>query len=178
VDADLRSPSLHKLFGISGSLGMVSYLTGQQDWRAVVRPSGSDGLDVLVCGPMPPNPCELLSSQKMGALIRSANAEYGFIIVDSSPLLALADGRILAPLVDGVLLVVKTGTTPREQLLHAQSGIRSVGGNLIGVVLNSVDIRTNGYYNYGPYGPDADLPSKETLVPANFQMPPQQKASD
>src|SRR6267143_1319413 len=178
VDADLRSPSLHKLFGISGSLGMVSYLTGQQDWRAVVRPSGSDGLDVLVCGPMPPNPCELLSSQRMGALIRSANAEYGFIIVDSSPMLALADGRILAPLVDGVLLVVKTGTTPREQLLHAQSGIRSVGGNLIGVVLNSVDIRTNGYYNYGPYGPDADLPPNETLVPANFQMPPQQKASD
>jgi non-specific protein-tyrosine kinase len=178
VDADLRSPSLHKLFGVSGSLGMVSYLTGQQDWRAVVRPSGSEGLDVLVCGPMPPNPCELLSSQRMGALIRSANAEYGFIIVDSSPMLALADSRILAPLVDGVLLVVKTGTTPREQLLHAQSGIRSVGGNLIGVVLNSVDIRTNGYYNYGPYGPDADLPSKETLVPANFQMPPQQKASD
>ena len=178
VDADLRSPSLHKLFGISGSLGLVSYLTGQQDWRAVVRPSGSDGLDVLVCGPMPPNPCELLSSQRMGALIRSANAEYGFIIVDSSPMLALADGRILAPLVDGVLLVVKTGTTPREQLLHAQSGIRSVGGNLIGVVLNSVDIRTNGYYNYGPYGPDADLPSNETLAPANFQMPPQQKASD
>jgi receptor protein-tyrosine kinase len=93
-------------------------------------------------------------------------------------LLALADGRILAPLVDGVLLVVKTGTTPREQLLHAQSGIRSVGGNLIGVVLNSVDIRTNGYYNYGPYGPDAGLPSNETLAPANFQMPPQQKASD
>jgi hypothetical protein len=49
---------------------------------------------------------------------------------------------------------------------------------LIGVVLNSVDIRTNGYYNYGPYGPDADLPSNETLAPANFQMPPQQKASD
>jgi len=178
LDADLRFPSLHKLFGTSGSLGLVSYLTGQEDWRAVVRPSGSRGLDLLVCGPVPPNPSELLSSQSMGALIRSASAEYSFIILDSSPMLALADSRILAPLVNGVLLVVKSGTTPREQLMHAQSGIRSVGGNMIGVVLNNVDIRTNGYYNYGQYGPNADPSSHETVVTANFQMPPQQKASD
>jgi capsular exopolysaccharide synthesis family protein len=177
VDADLRFPSLHKLFGTSGSLGLVSYLTGQQDWHAAVRPCGSHGLDVLVCGPVPPNPSELLSSQSMGALIQSAKTEYGFIILDSSPMLALADSRILAPLVDGVLLVVKSGTTPREQILHAQSGIRSVGGNLIGVVLNSVDIRTNGYYNYGPYGPDARPPLQKTFATTDFQTP-QQKASD
>ena len=177
VDADLRFPSLHKLFGTSGSLGLVSYLTGQQDWHAALRPCGSHGLDVLVCGPVPPNPSELLSSQSMGALIRSARTEYGFIILDSSPMLALADSRILAPLVDGVLLVVKSGTTPREQILHAQSRIRSVGGNLIGVVLNSVDIRTNGYYNYGPYGPDARPPLQETFATTDFQTP-QQKASD
>ncbi len=178
VDADLRSPSLHKLFGIDRSLGLVSYLTGQQDWRAAVHPTGSRGLDLLVCGPVPPNPSELLSSQSMGALIRSASSEYGFVILDSSPMLALADSRILAPLVNGVLLVVRSGTTPREQLLRAQSGIRSVGGNLIGVVLNSVDIRTSGYYNYGPYGPNAGSPSQETFIATNLQMPPQQKASD
>src|SRR6267154_945385 len=178
LDADLRFPSLHKLLGTSGSLGLVSYLTGQQDWRAVVRPSGSRGLDLLVCGPVPPNPSELLSSQSMGALIRSASAEYSFIILDSSPMLALADSRILAPLVNGVLLVVKSGTTPREQVIHAQSGIRSVGGNMIGVVLNNVDDSTNGYYNYGQYGLNADSSSHETVVTANFQMPPQQKASD
>src|SRR6266581_2064082 len=178
LDADLRFPSLHKLFGVSGSLGLVSYLTGQQDWRAVVLPSGSPGLDLLVCGPVPPNPSELLSSQSMSALIRSASAEYSFIILDSSPMLALADSRILAPLVNGVLLVVRSGTTPREQLLHAQSGIRSVGGNLSGVLLNSVDIRTNGYYNYVPYGPNAGSPSQETFIATNLQIPPQQKASD
>ena len=114
----------------------------------------------------------------MGALIRSASAEYGFVILDSSPMLALADSRILAPLVNGVLLVVRSGTTPREQLLHAQSGIRSVGGNLIGVVLNSVDIRTNGYYNYGSYGSNRGDPPQETFVPTNLHLPPQQKASD
>src|SRR5882672_4453039 len=178
LDADLRFPSLHKLFGTSGSLGLVSYLTGQQDWRAVVRPSGSRGLDLLVCGPVPPNPSELLSSRSMSALIRSASAEYAFIILDSSPMLALADSRILAPLVNGVLLVVKSGSTPREQLMHAQSGIRGVGGNLIGVVLNNVDIRTNGYYNYGPYGLNPDCSTHEAVVTENFQIPPQQKASD
>jgi succinoglycan biosynthesis transport protein ExoP len=178
VDADLRVPSLHKLFGISGSLGLVSYLTGQQDWRTVVRPSGSPGLDVLVCGPVPPNPSELLSSQSMGALIRSAIAEYKFIILDSSPMLALADSRILAPLVNGVLLVAKCGITSREHLQHARSGIRGVDGNLIGVVLNNVDIRTNGYYNYGPYGPNAGPPSQETFAAANCQLPLQQKAGD
>src|SRR6266581_4140301 len=177
VDADLRFPSLQRLFCIREGLGLVSYLTGQQDWRAAVCPSGSPGLDLLPCGPVPPNPAELLSSKSMGAFIGSAKSEYGFVILDSSPLLTLADSRILASLVDGVLLVVKNGTTPREQILHAQSGIRSVGGNLIGVVLNSVDIRTNGYYNYGPYCPDACPPPQETFATTDFETP-QQKASD
>ena len=178
VDADLRFPSQHKLFGTSRGPGLVGYLTGQQDWRTVVIPSGSAGLDVMIGGPVPPNPCELLSSQRMGALIRSASTEYDFIIVDSSPMLALADSRILAPLVCGVLLVVKSGTTLREQFMHARSGIRSVGGNLIGVVLNNVDIRTNGYYNYGPYGCSGGPSSEDTLVRTNFHLPPQERASD
>lgn len=178
VDADLRFPSQHKLFSTSRGPGLVGYLTGQQDWRTAVMPTGSRGLDIMVCGPVPPNPCELLSSQRMGALIRSASEEYAFIILDSSPMLALADSRILAPLVEGVLLVVKSGTTLREQFTHAQSGIRSVGGNLIGVVLNNVDIRTNGYYDYGPYGSSGGPSSEDTLVRTNFHMPPQEKASD
>ena len=177
VDADLRFPSQHKLFGAGGGPGLVGYLTGQQDWRTVVIPSGSRGLDVMICGPVPPNPCELLSSERMGALIRSASQEYGFIILDSSPMLALADSRILAPLVKGVLFVVKSGSTQREKFTHAQSGIRSVGGNIIGVVLNNVEIRTNGYYYYGPYGAAPGPSSEEALVKTNGQMPPQQKAS-
>lgn len=178
VDADLRSPSLHKLFGTSGSSGLVSFLTGQRDWRAAVCPSGSLGLDLLVCGPVPPNPSELLASRSMGEFVRSASAEYDFLILDSAPMLALADSRIIAPLVNGVLLVVKSGAAPRTQVVHAQTGIHSVGGNLIGVVLNSVDIRTNGYYNYGPYGPKPDTPSQQALTASNFQTAPQQKAGD
>lgn len=152
VDADLRFPSLQRLFCVRESLGLVSYLTGQQDWRAAVCPSGSSGLDLLLCGPVPPNPAELLSSKSMGAFINAAKSEYGFVVLDSSPLLTLADSRILAALVDGVLLVVKSGATPREQVIQSQSGIRSAGANLVGVVLNSVSVHTNGYYGLGMYG--------------------------
>ena len=152
VDADLRFPSLQRLFCIRESLGLVSYLTGQQDWRTAVCPSASPGLDLLLCGPVPPNPAELLSSKSMGAFLGAAKSEYGFVILDSSPLLTLADSRILAALVDGVLLVVKSGATPREQVIQSQTSIRSAGANLTGVVLNNVSLHTNGYYGLGIYG--------------------------
>ena len=143
---------MQRLFGAREGLGLVSYLTGQQDWRAAACPSGSPGLDLLLCGPVPPNPAELLSSKSMGAFLTAAKSEYGFVILDSSPLLTLADSRILAALVDGVLLVVKSGATPREQVTQSQSSIRSAGANLIGVVLNNVSAHTTGYYGLGMYG--------------------------
>ena len=163
VDADLRSPSLHRLFAIRENFGLVSYLAGQKDWRAVVRSSGSPLLDLLLCGPVPPNAAELLSSRRMEALVASAKEEYEFVILDSAPLLALADTRLLAPKVSGVLLVVKNASIPREQFLHALSGIRA-GGNLIGVILNGVDLRTNGYY-YNDYSQcaSADKPAFEEI---------------
>lgn len=158
VDADLRSPSLHRLFGMRETLGLVSYLAGHHDWHGLVRPSESPTLDLLLCGPLPPNPSELLSSRRMGTLIQAAQKQYEFVILDSAPMLALADSRILAPLLSGVLFVVKDGNTPREQVQRAQSAICSVGANLIGMVLNNVDLRTNGYYHYGLNSPDGRIP--------------------
>lgn len=175
VDADLRSPSLHRLFGVHENLGLVSFLAGHQDWRAVVRPSGLPGLDLLFCGPIPPNPSELLCSRSMRTLIPSAREKYEFVILDSAPMLALADSRILATLVSGVLLVVKNGAIPREQVKQTLASIRSVGGNVIGVALNNVDLHTNGYYDYKAYKADGfdggrrpdgsflEAPSQDTL---------------
>lgn len=152
VDSDLRSPSLHRLFGRRHDPGLVGYLTGREDWHTLVRSSGTTGLDLLTCGPVPPNPSELLSSRRMMQLIKSANERYDFIILDSPPMLALADSRILAPLVSGVLLVVKSGSVSREQVWDAQKSILGVGANLLGVVLNRVDLSTHGYYDYKSYG--------------------------
>jgi capsular exopolysaccharide synthesis family protein len=175
VDADLRSPSLHKLFGIRERVGLVSYLAGQQDWRTVVRPSGLPGLDLIFCGPIPPNPSDLLSSRNMGALIRSAREQYDFIILDSAPMLALADSRILATQVSGVLLVVKNATIPREQVKQALSGMRSVGANVIGVALNRVDLDTRGYYSYNSDGLSGGVSSNGNLLEAGAQSTSQRQ---
>lgn len=158
IDGDMRRPSVRKAFDLDNSLGLVSYLTGQQDWRAAVRPTGLESLDALVCGPVPPNPAELLSSERMRTLLSEAKAEYHFVVVDSPPLLNVADSRILATLVEGVVLVVKGGATPRELAHRAGAYARDVGANLIGVVLNNLNLRGGDdyyrYYHYNYYGSD------------------------
>jgi succinoglycan biosynthesis transport protein ExoP len=157
IDGDMRRPCVHKLFDIKDDPGgLVTYLTGEDEWHQLVRPTGMANLDCLVCGPVPPNPSELLSSDRMQTLIREAMAEYQFVLVDAPPLLNVADGRILATMVEGAILVVKGGFTPRELVQQARSHVRDVGAHLIGVVLNDVDVRHDGYYKgyykYGGYG--------------------------
>ena len=152
IDADMRRPCVHKLFDIQDrSVGLVSFLIGQDEWRGLIRPTGTEGLDTLLCGPVPPNPSELLSSERMQFLIRQAMAEYHFVLVDSPPLLNLADGRILTRMVEGAILVVKGGGTPRELVYRAQLSVRDVGAHVIGVVLNDVDLHQDGYYGYYRY---------------------------
>ncbi len=146
IDSDMRRPAIHKFFHIQDSAGLVNYLTGDEEWRSLVQPSGLDGLACLVCGPVPPNPSELLSSERMQTLIHEAVADYSFVFLDSPPLLNLADGRILSTMAEGAVLVVKGGATPRELVQRAQIYVSGVGARLIGVVLNDVDLRHDGYY--------------------------------
>ena len=165
IDGDMRRPCVHKLFDIKDHPGgLVTYLTGEDEWRHVVRPTGITDLDCLVCGPVPPNPSELLSSDRMHTLIREAMVDYQFVLVDAPPLLNVADGRILATLVEGAILVVKGGSTSRDLALQAQLHVRDVGAHLIGVVLNDIDLRHNGYYygysQYGGYGENKTRPAK------------------
>jgi len=165
IDADMRRPDIHKLFGIRDNSGLVSYLTGHHDWRAVVHPTGLGGLDVVFCGPVPPNPAELLSSERMRTLVHEAMAEYKFVVLDSAPLLNVADSRILASLVEGVMLVVKGSVTPRELVQRAEFHARDAGANVIGVVLNNLDARREDYsyyryYRYDYYTPQDETPDK------------------
>jgi capsular exopolysaccharide synthesis family protein len=146
VDADMRRPNVHSFFHLERSAGLVNYLTGNEEWRALVQPSGLNGLDCLVCGPVPPNPSELLSSERMQTLIAEATTDYNLVLLDSPPLLNVADGRILSTIVEGAVLVVKGGTTPRELVERAQVYVSDVGAHLIGVVLNDIDLRHDGYY--------------------------------
>ena len=114
-------------------------------------PTGVNGLDVLLSGPRPENPAELLSSDAMHALIREAATAYSFVVIDSPPLLDVADSRILASMADATVLVVKSGAAPRQVVQFAESQVRSAGANLLGVVLNNIDARDDGY-RYCAYG--------------------------
>ncbi len=160
IDGDLRRPNIHRAFQIQHAAGLVTYLTGQQDWPASVLPTPVNGLEVIPCGPAPPNPAELLSSDRMQTLIREAVAQYTTVVVDSPPLLNVADSRVLATQVEGVVLVVKGNVTPRELAQRARAYARDVGANLIGVVLNNIDVRSGDYsyyryYHYDGYGTEA-----------------------
>ena len=149
IDGDMRRPSLHKLFGLEDSMGLAGYLTAQESWHNVVHATELPGLDCIPCGVVPPNPSELLSSERMGTLARESISDYHFVLVDSPPLLSVADGRILAALMDGALLVIRSAKTTRDAAQHAQSQLGNVGARVIGVVLNDVQLEPDGYhYNY------------------------------
>jgi succinoglycan biosynthesis transport protein ExoP len=147
IDADLRRPSLQKFFQVSRSTGLVNYLTGDSDWRSLVWQAAPIGISVLFCGPVPPNPADLLSSEYMRSLIREASKEYKFVVLDSPPLLNLSDSRILATLVDGVILVVGGGTTPRELVQRAYLSAVDAGAHVIGATINFADVRNDYYYS-------------------------------
>jgi polysaccharide biosynthesis transport protein len=159
IDADLRRPSLHKFFQVSGSTGLVNYLTGDCDWRTLVWKDSPVGVSVLFSGPVPPNPADLLSSEYMRTLLREASREYKFIVLDSPPLLNLADSRILATLVDGVILVVGGGTTPRDMVHRAYLSAVDAGSHVLGAMINFADVR-NEYYYSGYHRPEPDDPEK------------------
>ncbi|HLJ41177.1 MAG TPA: polysaccharide biosynthesis tyrosine autokinase [Candidatus Acidoferrales bacterium] len=148
IDGDMRRPNIHDFFHVREGAGLVNYLAGDEGWRGLVRATGSKGLDCLICGTTPPNPSELLSSERMQVLVQEAMTEYNFVLLDSPPLLDVTDGRILTTLVEGSVLVVNGGATTREKVQRAQVCVTEVGAHLIGAVLNNMDLRRDGYgYN-------------------------------
>lgn len=149
LDADLRRPVVAKIFGTENWQGLTSALIGQQPWRDCLRESAVPGLMILPSGPIPPNPAELLGSQRMAELLAELHAEFDVVIIDSPPLLAVTDAAVLGPKVDGVLLVVRTGTVERAQALRAKAALDSVQARLLGTVLGAVPADgTGGYYYY------------------------------
>jgi succinoglycan biosynthesis transport protein ExoP len=155
VDADMRRPSIQKYFPQRDSQ-LSSYLGGQGAWQQMVYPTAINRLHVLHCGPIPENPSELLSSDRMRALIQESMATYRFVILDSPPLLNRADSRIMGSMVGATILVIKGGETPRQVVQYAESQARSVGTNLIGVVLNNLDSSLNDYSYYACARPNAE----------------------
>src|SRR6266566_2135744 len=149
VDMDLRNPSIQKIFNTgSPPSRLAMYLTGENDWRSMVQGTAVRGLNVMMCGPPPANPVKLLSCSLMRKLLTETSKDYEFVIMDSSPLLRVPDGRILASLVDGVILV-NSGTTPRDLAQRAKTSVSFAGAKIVGVVLNKFSSANDRYYAYG-----------------------------
>lgn len=150
VDTDLRRPRVHKVFGVSNVDGVTSALVGNLAFHDAIQPSGIPGLDVLPCGPIPPNPSELLHGAGFTALLDFARKQFDTVIFDSPPLNAVTDAAVIAPQVDGVVFVVHAGSTHRDALRFGIRQLRHVKARTLGAVLNSVGTE-GSRYGYGGY---------------------------
>ena len=151
IDADLRRPILHRLFGIPNAQGLTHALSDTVEYDQVFTPTKIANLWVVTCGIIPPNPSELLGSQKMRAFLERAKQHFDMVLLDSPPISSLADASVLGSIVDGVLFVVKVNMANRELVQKAKDQLDTVGANIIGVVLNDVDVKKDGYYKYYYY---------------------------
>jgi len=152
IDADLRRPNVAKTMGLEPGTGLSQLLTGQATPRDAIRDTGMASLCVMTAGHVPPNPSELLASERMGSLLDPANGWFDWVIVDAPPVLAVTDAVILAPMVSGVAFVVRSELTPQRHVKRALDTLMTGQPRLLGLVLNGVDLERNKYYYSRYYG--------------------------
>lgn len=159
IDGDLHRPSVHRTLDIPNDRGLTSVLVGEVGWNEALTPVIHEGapldcLDVMTAGPKSPAPSELLDSQRMKQLLETVRAAYDWVIVDTPPVLFVSDARILSVLCDGVLVVVRAGTSTRSLVARTQEQLLNVRARLIGSILNNVRVSRVGrnYSSYYVYG--------------------------
>jgi polysaccharide biosynthesis transport protein len=145
VDADLRKPRIYKALGLQNTKGLSTYLAGASDMD-IIQPGPVHNLSVIPSGPIPPNPSELLSSNRLNFMIRALSEEYDIIIFDTAPLLSVTDGLILSKALDGTIIVAKAGKTGYDEVKRAVKGLRDLNSHILGVIINSFDTKKNEYY--------------------------------
>jgi len=150
IDADLRRPTLHRVFRISNPLGLSNLLLQNVATDMALRDVGVPNLRLITSGPIPPNPSEILGGTRMKALLSSFGDLFDYILIDSPPTLAVTDSSILSSLVDGVVLVVEAEGVSKEKALKAKHQLVAVKANILGVVLNGVanSSQEDDYYYY------------------------------
>ena len=148
VDCDMRKPSIHKMFKISNAAGTAELLLRKKLFEEVAN-KYNENLTIITAGKIPPNPSEMLASRAMTAFIEEMKNEFKYIILDTPPLQAVTDAQVLSTKADGVLLVVRAGSTKREMVFNSVDLIKKVQGKVIGTVLNGVENKKNNYYYYG-----------------------------
>ncbi|WP_275898282.1 polysaccharide biosynthesis tyrosine autokinase [Dietzia sp. Alg238-R159] len=156
IEADLRRPLVVSYMSMPDNVGLTNVLSGQAQFADVVQETRHDGVDLLACGPLPPNPSELLASEVARQLIEDLRRKYDYVIIDSPPLLPVTDGALLARLTDGALLVVRTHRTTGDQVAQAVGNLEKADATLLGFVSvanKPVKKGAAGYYDSYYYSP-------------------------
>ncbi len=155
VDADLRRPHLHTIFGLSNETGLTTLVAEMARIKAGEVPklplqaTQVENLQVLTGGPVPPNPAEILASQRMAEVLALIRGGAEYVLIDTPPIIAVTDAAVLASRVDGVLIVINAGKTKRDLAVKARDMLRQVNANILGVVLNNAQIDKSAYAYYG-----------------------------
>ena len=177
IDADLRKPRQHKVFGLQPKVGLASVIAGEAEWKDAVHATPVPGLSLMPCGPHPQNPAELLTQPRFKELLDALREEYDFVLIDTPPLLAVSDPSVVAPRADGVLLVVRVSKNGRPSAERARDILRTLGVRVLGVIVNGAGDRGSGYgydsgeygygsrYNYYSYGDQSYYQDDEELAP-------------
>jgi len=146
VDSDFRKPTQHKIFKIRNINGLTNYLTSEMEIKALIKATEIPKLFLINVGPVPPNPAELLGSEKMGSLIESLKQWFDFVLFDSPPVLTVSDAMVLGPKIDGMILVVWGGKTAKDALKQAKERLDMLKIKCLGVVINNLNIQEHDYY--------------------------------
>ncbi len=181
IDSDLRRPSVHKVFDLTTHQGLSTCLSRGVDVETLIQPTMVENLFVIPCGPLPPNPAELISSNRMRETLEALKERYDHIIIDSPPLMNVSDSLILSTLVEGVIFVVQGGKSKRNIVQRARRELAQVNAKIFGVVINNVDMRTSGYddYYYSRYHSDyySGLDKNAETVTPNLSREPMVNSS-
>jgi capsular exopolysaccharide synthesis family protein len=187
VGANLRRPVLYKMFGLDMEPGLTNVMLGTVEWRDAVKSltdiltgrmmviddvlmaAGLDNLKILTCGAMPPNPAELIGSERMDEFIQEVRKEFDIVLFDAPPILPVTDSVILGSKVDGTILVYKVGKVARGMLKRAKAHLDAVGASVWGVILNDVKAEVSGtlvsYHYYGEEAPPVKDFVDDTYLP-------------
>ena len=152
VDSDMRRPSLHHLFGLPNTRGLTTALLEGQTFAALSQATRIPNVSLLTSGPLPPNPAELVASQRMHECLEAAMQDFDLVLLDSPPVASVSDALTLSAQCEGVMLVVRAGQVPQAVIRRTVEHIEAVRGRILGVVLSSVNMSRDGeYYDYYRY---------------------------
>jgi succinoglycan biosynthesis transport protein ExoP len=171
IDADLRRPRLHTFFDINNSVGLTNYLTTELMLEDVILQTPVDNLYFMPSGILPSDAAGILNSRRMSELIQDVKQRFDLVLVDSPPILGVSDASVLASEVDLTMIVVQHRKLPRNMLIRVKRAVEDVGGHVIGVVLNNVDVRSDSQYQYYTsyytyYAPAESQPTVHSPAPA------------